>query len=246
MKYIVIITNVYLLIGCCINSEKSWHISPTYKDRIENYYPFIWIGNVEKIKPGITIKEAESIIGYNIIGYKNHPTTAIFYSDIGNKNYIEIAFKLSDDKSKIEDVDFIKLKLGKINKDVFKGISLIKHDDQPIYSFHSLKKYTNQDADQKWEEEAGLYIDYENNIITIGITYLYQDYIILNTYGKDNELYMYIQSTSVYDRNSDKGKVKLVKIRFFRKDNKLEVEGFDFGGIYFPGIPKTYEVKCNR
>lgn len=186
----------------------------------------------------MSIKSVKSILG--VIENKNHPVNAIYYTDINENNYYEVAIKFNKDRTSVEDISYKKLQKIEMDQKIFDRLLLGKYHGD-IYRFHSIKKYICKDGEYTWKEEARFYFNPKNNILTVGIKYRFKEYLIIYSLIKRNEIFLYIQSTEVYIPNWVKEKPILLSIKFL--NDKLFINGynFEFSGIYLPGEAKVYE-----
>ncbi len=83
---------------------KEWHKSPNRSPLFSTIYPHVEWNEIKKIKLGLTKKNAEFDFQYY-----HHPVNAIIFTKSPENENYEIALKLSDDKTKVIDISFLKL-----------------------------------------------------------------------------------------------------------------------------------------
>ncbi|WP_299889929.1 hypothetical protein [uncultured Lacinutrix sp.] len=111
MKKIIalFLTISFLTISCNQNQDskfefKQWHKSANRSPLSSTLYPYVEWNEAMNIKIGLTEKNA----GFNY-QYYHHPVNAIIFTKSPEYENYEIALKLSEDKTKVIDISFLKL-----------------------------------------------------------------------------------------------------------------------------------------
>lgn len=103
------LTISFLTIGCNQNKDskfefKEWHKSPNRSPLSSTLYPYVEWNKAMHIKFGLTEKNAEFDFQYY-----HHPVNAIIFTKSPENENYEIALKLSEDKTEVIDISFLKL-----------------------------------------------------------------------------------------------------------------------------------------
>ncbi|WP_272024126.1 hypothetical protein [Olleya namhaensis] len=111
MKKIItlFLTISFLTISCNQNQDskfeyKEWHKSPNRSPLSSTLYPHVEWNDAMNIKLGLTKKKAKFDFQYY-----HHPVNAIIFTKSPENEKYEIALKLSDDKTEVTDISFLKL-----------------------------------------------------------------------------------------------------------------------------------------